>query len=259
MSSARARGSALPPRSWHRVRNGLALGSSQSPCALGPRQPVGAIIILGSCPHQRPCSQAQATDGAPPALRNLDLSPLVDPYVDALRKERGAVQNNIGVFITRMAQSTRPLAESACRPPPVVARHLHSWERCSDAAAEVLGPSWPGAAADRREWHRNESSSIRSATARWCPKRRRCIRRGRHPRRLAYGRLLSWSSTGFSLRFGAAQWLLSRHLFLGAHAGWSCVPIPARRWYMGVQTNLFMLDRCWSVNAACGARWTYIS
>jgi len=51
--------------------------------------------------------EAQATDGAPPALRNLDLSPLVDPYVDALRKERGAVQNNIGVFITRMAQSTR--------------------------------------------------------------------------------------------------------------------------------------------------------
>lgn len=50
---------------------------------------------------------AQSGDNAPPALRELDLSPVVEVAVDMLRKERGAVQNNIGVFVTKLAQNSR--------------------------------------------------------------------------------------------------------------------------------------------------------
>jgi tetratricopeptide (TPR) repeat protein len=49
----------------------------------------------------------QSSDDAPSALRDLDLSPLVDTFVGCLRKERGAVQNNIGVCVTRLAQNPR--------------------------------------------------------------------------------------------------------------------------------------------------------
>merc|ERR1719221_9142 len=51
--------------------------------------------------------EAQGRDGAPPALRGLDLSPLVGMWVGALKKERGAAQHNIGVCVTRLAQSAR--------------------------------------------------------------------------------------------------------------------------------------------------------
>lgn len=51
--------------------------------------------------------EAQGRDGAPPALRGLDLSPLVGMWVGALKKERGAAQHNIGVCVTRLAQSDR--------------------------------------------------------------------------------------------------------------------------------------------------------
>jgi len=51
--------------------------------------------------------EAQVAEGASSALRNLDLTPLVEPYILAMRRERGSVQNNIGVLVTKLAQSTR--------------------------------------------------------------------------------------------------------------------------------------------------------
>lgn len=51
--------------------------------------------------------EAQSKDGAPPALRDLDLSRLVPALVGSLRKERGKVRNNVGVCVTRLAQSSR--------------------------------------------------------------------------------------------------------------------------------------------------------
>jgi len=51
--------------------------------------------------------EAQAKENSPPAIRELDLSPLVRPFVESLRKERGKVQNNIGVCVTRLAQNPR--------------------------------------------------------------------------------------------------------------------------------------------------------
>jgi len=51
--------------------------------------------------------EAQDKESAPPALTQLDLSPLVRTYVSMLRKERGRAQQNIGVCVTRMAQSPR--------------------------------------------------------------------------------------------------------------------------------------------------------
>mmetsp|Transcript_145039 Transcript_145039/g.368022 ORF Transcript_145039/g.368022 Transcript_145039/m.368022 type:complete len:1105 (+) Transcript_145039:115-3429(+) len=51
--------------------------------------------------------EAQAADNAPPALRGIDLAPLAEPFIDALRKESGGVQNNIGIFITKLAQNPR--------------------------------------------------------------------------------------------------------------------------------------------------------
>lgn len=51
--------------------------------------------------------EAQAAEGAPSTLRNLDLTPLVEPYILAMRRERSSVQNNIGVLVTKLAQSTR--------------------------------------------------------------------------------------------------------------------------------------------------------
>eukprot|EP00425_Heterocapsa_triquetra_P045235 CAMPEP_0195086172 /NCGR_PEP_ID=MMETSP0448-20130528/26371_1 /TAXON_ID=66468 /ORGANISM="Heterocapsa triquestra, Strain CCMP 448" /LENGTH=1109 /DNA_ID=CAMNT_0040119613 /DNA_START=1 /DNA_END=3330 /DNA_ORIENTATION=+ len=50
---------------------------------------------------------AQASDDAPPPIRQLDLEPLVVALVPSLRMERGAVQNNIGVCVTRLAQNPR--------------------------------------------------------------------------------------------------------------------------------------------------------
>eukprot|EP00930_Biecheleria_cincta_P030752 TRINITY_DN2130_c0_g1_i1.p1 TRINITY_DN2130_c0_g1~~TRINITY_DN2130_c0_g1_i1.p1 ORF type:complete len:1073 (+),score=266.61 TRINITY_DN2130_c0_g1_i1:49-3267(+) len=52
-------------------------------------------------------SEAQAKQDLPPALRQLDLTPLVDVFIDSLRKERGPVQNNIGVCVTKLAQNPR--------------------------------------------------------------------------------------------------------------------------------------------------------
>jgi len=51
--------------------------------------------------------EAQMGDSAPPSLRELDFSPIVETYIDVMRKERGAVQNNIGVFVTKLAQNPR--------------------------------------------------------------------------------------------------------------------------------------------------------
>lgn len=52
-------------------------------------------------------SQAQCEDDAPPVLRDLGLGPLVDIFVETLRKERGPAQHNIGVCVTRLAQNPR--------------------------------------------------------------------------------------------------------------------------------------------------------
>jgi len=52
-------------------------------------------------------SEAQAREDASSALRNLDLSPLVEVFIDSLRKERGAVQTNLGVCVTKLAQNPR--------------------------------------------------------------------------------------------------------------------------------------------------------
>jgi hypothetical protein len=52
-------------------------------------------------------SQAQAVEDAPPALRSLDLSPVVDDFIGLLRKERGSAQNNIGVCVTWLAKNPR--------------------------------------------------------------------------------------------------------------------------------------------------------
>merc|ERR1712008_366525 len=46
-------------------------------------------------------------ESASPALRELNLSPLVRTFVSLLRKERGRAQQNIGVCMTRLAQSSR--------------------------------------------------------------------------------------------------------------------------------------------------------
>jgi len=58
-------------------------------------------LLLGSL------CEAQSRDGAPPALKQLDLSPTVAAWVDTLKKERGAVQHNVGVCVTKLAQSQR--------------------------------------------------------------------------------------------------------------------------------------------------------
>lgn len=50
---------------------------------------------------------AQALEDATPQLRAVDFTPLVETYVDTLRRERGSVQNNIGVFVTKLASNQR--------------------------------------------------------------------------------------------------------------------------------------------------------
>lgn len=50
---------------------------------------------------------AQALDDAPSQLRAVDFTPLVEIYVETLRRERGSAQNNIGVFVTKLASSAR--------------------------------------------------------------------------------------------------------------------------------------------------------
>merc|ERR1712100_686925 len=51
--------------------------------------------------------ELQSKDNAEPAVRKLDLSELVPVCIDMMRKERGKVQNNIGVCVTRFARSQR--------------------------------------------------------------------------------------------------------------------------------------------------------
>jgi len=51
--------------------------------------------------------EAQSREGAAAALTRIDLTPLVDVFVECLRKERGAVQHNAGVCVTRLAQQDR--------------------------------------------------------------------------------------------------------------------------------------------------------
>lgn len=51
--------------------------------------------------------EVQSRDDAPPVVRELGLCPLVDIFVDTLRKERGAAQHNVGVCVTRLAQNPR--------------------------------------------------------------------------------------------------------------------------------------------------------
>merc|ERR1712139_94162 len=53
--------------------------------------------------------EGQSHADSPATLTNLDLSPLVEVFVDCLRKERGTVQHNAGVLITRLAQNKRYL------------------------------------------------------------------------------------------------------------------------------------------------------
>lgn len=52
-------------------------------------------------------SEAQCEENVPPALQNLNLSAAVDIFVDSLRKERGAAQQNIGIALTKLAQNPR--------------------------------------------------------------------------------------------------------------------------------------------------------
>merc|ERR1711907_576113 len=49
--------------------------------------------------------EAHAESDASPALKQLNFEPLVDIFIDWLRKERGPVQQNIGVGLTRLAQN----------------------------------------------------------------------------------------------------------------------------------------------------------
>merc|ERR1711912_170888 len=49
--------------------------------------------------------EAQSDTEAPPCLKQLNFEPLVDILVDWLRKERGPVQQNIGVCLIRLAQN----------------------------------------------------------------------------------------------------------------------------------------------------------
>jgi len=49
----------------------------------------------------------QDADDAPPLLREIDFEPLLPLFVEWLRKERGPVQQNIGVLLTRLAQSPK--------------------------------------------------------------------------------------------------------------------------------------------------------
>merc|ERR1712224_803433 len=53
--------------------------------------------------------EAQKDEEASATLTNVDLSPLVEVFVDSLRKERGTVQYNAGVLVTRLAQNKRYL------------------------------------------------------------------------------------------------------------------------------------------------------
>jgi len=53
------------------------------------------------------CQAQSAESDLPPALRQMDLGPFVDDFVGLLRKEKGKVQNNIGVCLTKLAQSPR--------------------------------------------------------------------------------------------------------------------------------------------------------
>eukprot|EP00441_Pelagodinium_beii_P047349 CAMPEP_0197621836 /NCGR_PEP_ID=MMETSP1338-20131121/2275_1 /TAXON_ID=43686 ORGANISM="Pelagodinium beii, Strain RCC1491" /NCGR_SAMPLE_ID=MMETSP1338 /ASSEMBLY_ACC=CAM_ASM_000754 /LENGTH=1093 /DNA_ID=CAMNT_0043191385 /DNA_START=80 /DNA_END=3361 /DNA_ORIENTATION=- len=52
-------------------------------------------------------SEVQSKEDAPPSVRNMDLRKCVDVMVDTLRKERGAVQQNVGVCVTRLATNPR--------------------------------------------------------------------------------------------------------------------------------------------------------
>jgi len=51
--------------------------------------------------------EVQAQDDAPSVIRDMDFSILVDIFVEILRKERGPVQHNAGVCVTRLAQNPR--------------------------------------------------------------------------------------------------------------------------------------------------------
>jgi len=51
--------------------------------------------------------EAQADSDAPPDMKEPNFEALVEIFVDWLRKERGAVQQNIGVCLTRLAQTPR--------------------------------------------------------------------------------------------------------------------------------------------------------
>jgi hypothetical protein len=51
--------------------------------------------------------ERQAQTDVPVALEQLDFSALVAPLIDTLRKERGKAQHNVGVCVTRLAQSIR--------------------------------------------------------------------------------------------------------------------------------------------------------
>jgi len=83
--------------------------------ALQPRDYLG-VDAEGSCLSRMrgnialiitKIAEAQAEDNEAPALRKLDLSPLVAILIDTLRKERGKVQHNVGVCVTRLAQNQR--------------------------------------------------------------------------------------------------------------------------------------------------------
>lgn len=70
-------------------------GSASSRCR-------GNLALLFAC-----LVEVQAQDDAPAVIQDLDFAPLVDIFVEILRKERGPVQNNAGVCVTRLAQNPR--------------------------------------------------------------------------------------------------------------------------------------------------------
>jgi hypothetical protein len=52
-------------------------------------------------------AEAQTCADALPALKKVDLSQFVSPFLVCLRKERSKAQNNVGVVVTRLAQNPR--------------------------------------------------------------------------------------------------------------------------------------------------------
>jgi len=83
--------------------------------ALQPREHVGPDQEGSSLSRMRgnlallfgALSEVQSKEDPPSSVRNMDLTRVVDLMVDTMRKERGAVQHNIGVCVTKLATNPR--------------------------------------------------------------------------------------------------------------------------------------------------------